>query len=311
MRLGFFAIAALLERVADKRRLIQAALRWVIYAYAIFSVIQLLFWLGGLPVPNLTSSKGMWSYSSLAFEPSHLGRIVGISMLGYLVLMRLPVANSAVAETGNPRQKVLIAFLVTILLSGSALAILASMAVYLLSRSIIWAFLLTFAYFLIWPTLLLIDYEPLRRGVLMISNLGSLDVNQILQVEHSGGVRIAPLLVYLRDSSMAEAEFWFGYGKSGLERYFLGQIPGLGDQVAAGFLPGFAVVYGVILMAAFVWLFAIRQFNRTTAPLIAFWLVFFSFSAWNTQVFWYGLIVIQIVWVVSRDKSRRLRQMSG
>lgn len=309
--LGFFAIAALLERVADKRTLIQAVLRWLIYAYAILSVIQMLFSLVGLPVPNLIASKGMWSYNSLAFEPSHLGRVVGISMLGYLALVWLPVPPGALAETRRVRLKVLIAFLVTMLLSGSALATIAIIAVYFLSRSIIWVVLIIVASFLIWPTFLLIDYDPLRRVVLLVSNLGSLDVDQVLQAEHSGGLRIAPLLVYLRDSSMAEAEFWFGYGQNGLDRYFLGQIRGLGDQVAAGFLPGFAVVYGVILMAAFVWLFAIRQFNRTTAPLIAFWLVFFINSAWNTQVFWYGLIVIQIVWAVSRDNSRRLRQVSA
>lgn len=308
--LGFFAVAALLERVADKRALIQKVLRWLIYAYAILSVIQMVFSLGGLPVPNLIASKGMWSYNSLAFEPSQLGRVVGISMLGYIVLVRLPVPPGALAETRRVRLKVVIAFLATMLLSGSALATLAIIAVYFLSRSITWAVLIIVAAFLIWPTLLLIDYVPLRRAVLLLSNLGSLDVDLLLQSEHSGALRIAPLLVYLRDFSMTEAGFWFGYGQNGLDQYFLGQIAGIGDKVSAGFLPGFAVVYGVVLMAAFVWLFAIRQLNRTTVPLIAFWLVFFSSSAWNTQVFWYGLIVIQIVWVVSRDNPRRLRQMS-
>ena len=37
---------------------------------------------------------------------------------------------------------------------------------------------------------------------------------------------------------------------------------------------GFAVIYGVILTAAFIWLFVIQKLNRTTAPVIAFWFIF-------------------------------------
>jgi len=36
-------------------------------------------------------------------------------------------------------------------------------------------------------------------------------------------------------------------------------------------------------------------------PLIAFWLIFFTSSALNTQVFWYALIIIKVAWAASRD----------
>jgi hypothetical protein len=309
--LGLLAIVAMLDRVGDKRELIQSVLRWLIYAYAAVSVIQMVFSLSGLPVPNQIASKGLWSYNSLAFEPSQLGRVVGISMLCYLILVRLPVPPGVAAESPRSSLKVLIAFLVTMFLSGSTTAAVAIFAVYLFSRSIGWAVIIVVASFLVWPLLLVTDFDSIKRAVLLISSLRFLDVEQVLQAEHSGGLRVAPLLVYIRDSSMAEAGFWFGYGQNGLDRFFYGMIKGLGDKIAAGFLPGFTVVYGAILMAAFIWLFTIRQLNRTTAPLISFWLVFFVNSAWNTQVFWYGLIVIQVAWAVSRDNARRLREVSA
>jgi hypothetical protein len=66
-------------------------------------------------------------------------------------------------------------------------------------------------------------------------------------------------------------------------------------------LPGFGVVYGMIGLGLFLWTFALRFMNRITAPVAAFWLVFFFSSAWNTQVFWYGIILIYLAWAADRD----------
>lgn len=296
--IGYFAISSLLDRVDDKRAFLMKVMRGIVFAFAILSVVQMVTSLAGLPVPNQMATKGLWSYNSLAYEPSQLGRVVGISMLCYLVLSRLP----GEVERPRSRQKLLIAFLAAMLLSGSSLAALAMLLVYGLSRSLPWLLLIMIISVLMWPMFLLIDFEPLRRTVLLFSSLGSLDVDQVLGADHSGGLRVAPLLIYIRDASIAEAGFWFGYGREGLAHFFEGKIYGMSDDiVAAGYLPGFAVVYGVLVFVFFIWIFALRQANRTTLPLIAFWSIFMTSSAWNTQVLWYGLIVIQIAWAASRD----------
>lgn len=296
--LGYFAIASLLGRVEDKRAFLMKVMRWIIFAFAILSVVQMVTSLAGFPVPNQIGSKGLWSYNSLAFEPSQLGRVVGVSMLCYLMLSRLP----GEPERPRARQKILMAFLATMLLSGSALAAVAILFVYGLSRSLPWLVLIVIVSILIWPMFLLVDFEPLQRFALLVTNLGSLDVDQVLAADHSGGIRLAPLLIYLRDGSMAEPGFWFGYGTEGLAQFFQGKILGIQDEsIGAGFLPGFAVVYGGLTFAFFIWVFAFRQANRTTMPVITFFAIFMTSSAWNTQVFWYGLIVIQIAWAASRD----------
>ena len=297
---GYVAIASLLVRVGDPRAFVQTTMRRLIYAFAILSVIQMITSLTGLPIPNLIQSKGLWSYNSLAFEPAQLGRIVGMSMLCYLIVSRP-------TEVLRTRQKVVGAFLVTMLLSGSALAAAAILVVFVLSRSLAWVFVILTASVLFWPVFLLIDFEPLRRAILLVSNLGSLDTATLMEADGSGALRILPAVIYLNDASPAEWGFWFGYGNDGLSRFFAGRLPGLGDEVAAGFLPGFAVVYGVLPIAMFVWVFALRQANRFTAPLIVFWLIFITSSAWNTQVFWYGLILIQITYMASRESTFRRR----
>lgn len=299
---GYFSIAGLIFRIRDRREFLMNFLRKIIFGFAIVSVLQMAASLAGLPVPNQIASKGIWSYNSLAYEPSQLGRVVGMSMLCYLVLARLP------GETEPPRvrQKLLIAFAATMLLSGSSLAFVAIILVYVMSRSSLSVILIVVVGALIWPTILQVEYEPIRRAVLLLSSLDTLDLDQILDAEHSGGIRLAPFFIYLRDASPAEAGFWFGYGADGLVYFFRGKISGVDqDVVAAGFLPGFGVVYGSLIFGFFVWVFVLQRTNRTTLPLIAFWAIFMTTSAWNAQVFWYGLILIQIAWLTSRDIVRQ------
>lgn len=308
---GYFAIGSLLERVHAKRAFVQSMIRKVIYAFAVVSAIQMVASLAGVPIPNLIESKGLWSYNSLAYEPSQLGRIVGISMLCYLMLERLPDSPAHSPDTRKTCARVMASFISTMILSGSALAAIAILFVFVLSRSPVWIAFIAAVSILVWPAILVIDLEPVNRAALLISNLGSLDLDQVLEADHSGGMRAAPLLVYLEDFAAAEFGFWFGYGSDGLPRFLLNRIPGLGDQIATGFVPGFSIVYGVITTLLFVWIFAFYHMSRTTWPLIVFWLMFFTSSAWNTQVFWYGLIVIQIAATASRATVEPRRVMSS
>ena len=305
--IGYFAIAGLLDRVQDKRMFVQDMMRWIIYSFAVLSVIQMVTSFAGLPVPNVMATKGLWSYNSLSYEPSQLGRVVGVTMLCYLMLTRLPAASGYPGDAPQTLQKVLIAFLTTMLLSGSSLAAIAIIFVFLLSRSLLWVIVLVTVVSLFWPMVMFIEYEPLKRASLLFSNLGSLDVSTLAGADHSGALRIIPAVIYFNDLAPAELGFWVGYGNDGLTRFFLGRIPGLGDTVTVGFIPGFMVIYGAISTGLFSWVFVLRQINRTTVPLIGFWAIFMASSAWNTQVFWYGLIVIQITFAASLENAERLR----
>ena len=298
---GYFAIGGLLERVPDKREYIQGLLLKIIVAFAIVSVLQMATSFVGLPILNKMSTKGLWSYNSLAMEPSQLGRVVGITMLGYLIAVRPTGRPDSLWSVLRRERIVFLAFFVTMILSGSALAMMAVAAVLLLSRSLAWGgFILVIAIF-VWPIAQSIDYEPLQRAVSLMSSVDRLDVKTLAAADGSGASRIIPTLIYLQDANPGDPAFWFGYGVSGLEMFVSGRIPGFGDKIAAGFLPGYLIVYGAILAAAFFWIFIFRHTNNSTAPLILFWLFFISSSAFNTQVLWYGLIVIRIIYSLHRE----------
>ena len=136
-------------------------------------------------------------------------------------------------------QKVWVAFLATRLLSRSALAAVAVLIAFFFSRSIAWVAVIITLNILFWPIVSLVDFEPLQRASVLVSSIGSLDVDQVLRADHSGGIRIAAALIYLEDVSANEFGFWFGYGTEGLAQFLQYRIAGLGDTVAAGFMPVF------------------------------------------------------------------------
>ena len=295
---GYLAAGGLLSIARDKRQVVERVLRWVIYAFAAISVLQMLTSLVGLPVPNLIQSKGLWSYNSLAMEPSQVGRVVGITFLAFLIVRARPDEPEPVKSLLTTNRWPWCAFLATMLLSGSALAFAAIIAALVLSRSFGVAVVWSLSALALVPIMIAVDFAPLQRSLLLLTNFSFANPYAMMEVEGSGASRILPALIYLGEASVGDVGFWLGYGSEGISRFFLARIPGFGDIVAAGFLPGFAVIYGVVGFSLFMWTFLFRFIGRETLPIIIFWLVFFSTSAVNTQVIWYGLILIWAVHLV-------------
>lgn len=91
--LAYLAFSASLSTGRVELAKVVSFLRLIILAFAAISVIQALTSFAGLPIPNLVLSKGLWSYNSLAVEPSHAGRSLAMTMLAYLILSRFYRGN--------------------------------------------------------------------------------------------------------------------------------------------------------------------------------------------------------------------------
>lgn len=280
---------------------------FLIQAFAVASLIQLTASVAGLPVPNLIASKGLWSYNSLAFEPSQLGRVVGIAMLAFLTLERIKEPAQSLGQLLRKNWRVCFAFFLTMTLSGSALSAASIVVVLALASGTTWATAVGAILLFAWPFLSVVEIEAVDRVVNLVSALPTLDITSIHKAEGSGALRVIPLVIYLEASNPQQIDWWLGSGTPGLLDYFLGKIPSMTDSATVGFLPGFAVFYGVLGFALFAWIYAFRLSSRRTAPLIIFWAMFVTFSAWNTQVFWFGLICIRIVYEIERKPHFRKR----
>lgn len=303
---GYFAVIGTLQRIPDGRELTLTLLRNLIFAFALVSLIQMIASLTGLPVPNVLGSKGMWSYPSLTMEPSHLGRVAGITMLSYLVLSRKGSPGTSTYGFLRENSRVILAFLTTMLLSGSALAFLAIIVVFSIWRSIAHTLILIAMMYLAIPMLSHLHIEGLERSVAFVSAFASFNVDNLVEADPSGAVRVIPLILFVQDASPWSFSFWFGGGAEAIEQTVAGRIPGVpDDQIMAGFVPGYMILYGMIASALFIWTFAIFPLRRSNASIVLFWLIFFTTSSWNSQVFWYGLMMIQVVKIALKEGVQR------
>jgi len=297
LAISYVCFASSLHSGLITRDSIITFLRHLILAFGIVSILQMIASLGGLPAPNLILSKGMWSYNSLSVEPSHLGRVLPISFLVYLVLLRgTPGMPSSQWQLLWRERKVVVAFLSSILLSGSTLAILAAPLALVFAFPARLILVLSGALVLSWPLLLLLDIPALQRGLIFLTALPSADVQDLANADHSASIRMAPALTYFNKMTFGDTEFWLGGGISAIRPFMIGEIAGVGDSVGAGFFPGFPIAFGMVGMALAMWIFVLRFLRPVTLPLIVLWAMLFLPSAWNTQLFWYGLMLVRLLY---------------
>lgn len=273
---------------------IQKLLKLVIYLFAIVAILQMVASLTGLPIPNSILSHGLWSYNSLAVEPSHAGRALAMTMLVYLLLSRERRRAESPIDLLRQHRVVLAAFFFGIVLTGSALAAFCAPLVILLSLSKRWVTVTAVTLLLVWPSLLLIDAEPVQRALKFMIAMQSMDIGALVEADHSGAIRVMPFLIYLEKVSIAEPSFWLGGGLEDIRRYIQGDLIGAGDAVMAGFIPGFFIAFGALGSILFMWAFLFRFLTNATLPVVVLWVLIFTTSAWNSQLFWYGLMLLRV-----------------
>jgi hypothetical protein len=294
--LPYLFFVGCLNKGIIKREAIVVFLKRLILVFAALSVAQFVAALGGLPVPNEIVSKGLWSHNSLSVEPSHLGRALSVSIFVYLVLLRTERTSSISPMKLLYRERLVVAaFLIAISLSGSTLAVMAAPLALMLAFSFRWImFLIVLGIFLV-PFAQTLEIEALQRGIAFVGALPTMDIWALANADHSGSVRVMPALVYLSEADPSTAAFWFGQGLSEISLTLAGKLLGVGDGFEGGFFPGFGIAFGAVGLVLMSIAFVFRFLRPQTTPFILFWLVLFLASPWNTQLFWYGLMMLRVL----------------
>jgi hypothetical protein len=299
--MGYLALAAgVRDRKVTPARM-EAFLAWLIKLFAIVALVQFASSLIGLPVLNQLATRGLLNHNSLASEPSNVGRIISLMMLTYLLLGRFQNGPQGLLLLVLSRKWVFLAFVVTIGLSGSTLAIMAAPLAVVLTLRLTWISFFAVMLILLWPTLLIIDFEPIQRAAAFLTSAQSLDLNEMAISDNSATIRVAPLLIWVDDLNVGNWTFWFGGGLGSLN-FFLGKIPGMGidDGVAVGFIPGYLMSFGVFGTVLFLWTFLFRFINSWTLPVIVMLMGFYFLVGWNTQVFWFGLMLLRVTFAMTQ-----------
>lgn len=293
----YLFIAACLSNGKIARQKIIVLLRRLILTFCVFSVAQFLAKSGGFQPPNEILSGGLWRNNSLAVEPSHLTRVLIVSLFVYLVLNRAG-KDAAISPLRLLLSEwvVVSAFLTSMLLSGSALGALLTPFALILVFKVRWVILFTGLGTLLVPLAHQLEIEALQRALVFIAALHTMDIWELVNADHSGSVRVLPTLVYLNEIAPSTSGFWFGSGISEISHFLAGKLPGVPDEFEAGFFPGFAIAFGLVGFALVTFALVFRFLHPKTLPFILLWIALFFSSPWNTQLFWYGLMMLRILY---------------
>lgn len=234
--------------------------------------------------------------NSLATEPSYAGIIVVVTLYSYLLMDKNDYSKKFSIRS-NLKYLAYGAFVVAVSQSGFA-------AVFFI--------LLLFSFFKIWkkyfiPLIIFlsiilasvyqgIDLIALDRIERIFLAIGSLDIIELVNADHSGSIRIAPVLIFFQELNLTDINIWIGHG-IGYSQNLLSQIiPGIDSEEWAGaaFLPGFIYDNGIISIIIFGLFILKNAVYKVISFESIFLLLTFLNSSFNSQLFWFLIIVLTI-----------------
>src|SRR5690606_22511332 len=118
--------------------------------------------------------------------------------LAYLLLSRKKIGPASMREVWRDHRLVACAFLVSILLTGSALGIAALGLTLLLSLRFSWALLVCVVATMLWSFISGLQIDSLQRLLRFLGAIPSLDIDALVEADQSGAVRLMPLFIYLK-----------------------------------------------------------------------------------------------------------------
>jgi hypothetical protein len=283
-----------------RRRMLRLAvfvkiIRYLIIAYTVVLIIQQLCVLVGLPIFNLSNydPSNRWKLNSLSAEPSHSARIVGLLMLSYSLGMGLlggADRNLKVSQRQNIGLWLCFFWTMITMLSAAAVAM---MVIVLLTnaqgkslRSYTLGFLLAiFAMFLL-------PGELTERIFAMSSAFLTLDYETVLNADHSGGMRLAPMLVLLDKIEVFSISGLFGNGVDSVSLFMSDYIWGLTEGTTGGGLLALWYEYGLIAFLFFVF-FTLKTTSALKSPVnFLVWFILIFIAGVNNQMVWLAIILL-------------------
>ena len=270
-------------------------LKFLIFAYFIVLLIQQFCVLTGLPVFNASNySVGEpWKLNSLAAEPSHSGRVLGLLMYSFITIKEKLLNRSYDIKKDSRKDKwVWIAFIWTMLTMGSAAAFLFIALIFLKLvrfKNIISLFIIG----IITVSLLNnIESTSFNRTLEIIVATLTLDETTIIKADHSASIRIAPVIILVKMLDLSYINGWFGHGVDYVSTFLSDNIPGVTEGTTGGGLFALFIEYGFISFVLFI-IFSFKTvFNRNDYFNILFWFLLVVISGVNNQILWLCLILI-------------------
>jgi len=269
--------------------------RYLIIAYTVVLLIQQLCVFLGLPIFNISNydPSQRWKLNSLSAEPSHSARIMGLLMISYILGSRLLVRVGTTFKVSQKQNNVLwLCFFWTMITMVSATALVMIIIVLVVNTDgkgfRFYAVSFPLAIF----AMFFIPGEQTERVFAISSAALTFDYEAVLNADHSGAMRIAPMLILLDKLELFSVSGIFGNGVDSVSLFMSDYIWGVTEGTTGGGLLALWYEYGLIAFLFFV-LFTLKTTSALKSPakfLIWFALIFIANV--NNQMVWLTIILL-------------------
>lgn len=259
--------------------------KMVVYIYAIFFILQQIFYLVGLryfPPLNLFGFPyyGLFRLPSAAIEPSHAARI--LTVYGYAFLKLNEFKNQgpcSISSLFSNNRLFVICYLYTIIGIGSGTAMVGLGMLFLYFIKIQYSIYIIIAILITFFVSPYIDYEPLNRAISILDASMSFDTYEIYKTDQSAATRINIIFTTFQNVDLTDSSTWFGHG------VFLG-VPDVVEGIA---------YYGLISYLLLLLLLFRCCFTRIISLEILFFVFLLSMYPRNFAYAWAILLVLTMV----------------
>lgn len=231
--------------------------------------------------------------NSLATEPSYAGIIIIISFYSYLLFRKKE--NNGNYFLINVKQDLKYWFftLFTIAVTQSGYALVFLIILFLSFLSLKHTFLSIISLITIILGANFIEIKSMERVTNLFASLFTLDIYKMVAADHSGSIRVAPIVIFLTQFDLLDIYSWIGHGLEYAKYLMASIIPGIivDEWKGGGFFPSHIYNYGIISTLAFLYFLKKNAIIHLLSFETLFIFLTFLNSSFNTQLFWYTIII--------------------
>lgn len=234
--------------------------------------------------------------NSLATEPSYLGIYIVITFYSYLVV------KSKENKLDNKKDGSKVDYIIwgyvlfTVIIANSGFGIVFLSILFLSTISFQKKYLQILLIIIVFLFFYFVNVSSLDRIEIFVKSIFSFDILELAYADHSASIRIAPILIIFREFNILDWSALFGRGINYSKELFASIIPGivLEDWRGGGFFPSFIFDYGIIPTILFFTFLKRNVITKIFAFESLFLILVFLNASFNTQLFWYCIIIFTI-----------------
>jgi hypothetical protein len=283
-------------------------LKAIIYAYFFVLLIQQVCVLLGLPIFMVSSydPSTPFKLNSLSAEPSHSARIVPLLFYSYIVVKEHTLGRKYLFKDIGSEKFLWFSFLWTMITMESGTAFIFLLVIFLRFLNV--KNIIIFILIALVVSLILKDmhFAPVDRAYKFLSAIFTLDSDFILETDHSGALRVVPIMILADLVDVSTFSGLFGNGIDYVSTFLWRYIPGVPQGITGGGMLLVWMEYGFISFMIFIIFSLLATFDSKNLLSLFFWFILVFMYGINNQIVWLVIMILYLnKYFLSRSENAR------